>query len=554
MSIKSVLLVSITVLTVASVTLLNFVSGKLVTDLLGTKALEFLRAVAANLDKEALNRVVESMDSNTEDYRALNAYLIRAREVSSFKYLYTVKIEGSKLTYLVDGLPPTAEGFSALGESEDLPLKGYEGGKEFYTGLYKDENWGVLQTASVPIIYKGKLIAWIAGDFDAGYVKQIRLRINVIFLGIVLTFSVVILIVFALALKKMGLLYAVFERLGNGDLSFEISVKGKDEVSKILSAGENMRQNMRSLISTLSEKIMQIVKVSSEGVDSSKSILKAVSNLEKSNEELQRFTEDLHSSLEEMTATAQQINASVNTLVDEIGSISRATESVTNATNAGKEALSSSVDFAQVVLRSIEDFTERVKQLRYKSSNIGEVLNEITSIAEQTNLLALNAAIEAARAGELGRGFAVVADEIRKLAEQSKQAAHRITLILGDITAASDNVSRETVENRNTVNELVERIIHAQQKYGEIESVVKNITEEITNLHTLSEEQKAAINQFVNSMTTITSGADNLVKLVSEIENVIQNIRSLSKKQSEFSEELDMIAKDLSLRQSIFKV
>jgi len=55
-------------------------------------------------------------------------------------------------------------------------------------------------------------------------------------------------------------------------------------------------------------------------------------------------------------------------------------------------------------------------------------------------------------------------------------------------------------------------------------------------------------------MTTITSGADNLVKLVSEIENVIQNIRSLSKKQSEFSEELDMIAKDLSLRQSIFKV
>ena len=54
---------------------------------------------------------------------------------------------------------------------------------------------------------------------------------------------------------------------------------------------------------------------------------------------------------------------------------------------------------------------------------IGQSVDTISGIASQTNLLALNVAIEATRRGEQGRGFAVVAEEVRKLAEQSREAA-----------------------------------------------------------------------------------------------------------------------------------
>ena len=56
--------------------------------------------------------------------------------------------------------------------------------------------------------------------------------------------------------------------------------------------------------------------------------------------------------------------------------------------------------------------------------------------------LALNAAIEAARAGEQGRGFAVVAEEVRKLAEDSQQAAASIA----DLVTEIQDETHRTVE------------------------------------------------------------------------------------------------------------
>ena len=140
----------------------------------------------------------------------------------------------------------------------------------------------------------------------------------------------------------------------------------------------------------------------------------------------------------------------------------------------------------------LREIASAIGKLEAGSVRIGEIVDLISGIADQTNLLALNAAIEAARAGEAGRGFAVVAEEVRKLAEQSREAASQIHTLIeetrSDMARASVS-AREGDENVRRGIETVERAV------GSLERLAGSFGEMARGVETLRGGDPAATEQ-----------------------------------------------------------
>jgi methyl-accepting chemotaxis protein len=226
-----------------------------------------------------------------------------------------------------------------------------------------------------------------------------------------------------------------------------------------------------------------------------------------------------------------------------------AAESARAVASEGAAAVAQATEAMVAVRDASVQATGAIRELGSKSEQIGGIVDAITGIAEQTNLLALNAAIEAARAGEQGRGFAVVAEEVRKLAEESQQAASSISTLIAEIQAETGRAvevvelgGQRTDEGTKTVQQArdaFERINGQVQEMGErvteIASAVEQLTEtstrmdaEIAEVAAVSEQTSAATEQVSASTTetshaaqTIVASAGTLAETASELTRLV---------------------------------
>lgn len=245
-----------------------------------------------------------------------------------------------------------------------------------------------------------------------------------------------------------------------------------------------------------------------------------------------------------LASNAATMSNEADTTRAKAGSVVTAASEATNNTQAvaaAAEQLAASV--AQVSDRTIECRTSSravaeevgragaaVKDLEAANRKIDEVAEFIKSVAFQTNLLALNASVEAARAGEAGKGFAVVAQEVRKLAQETSDAAKSIADQIGAIQRASARTA-------NAIDAIRQQAGDLNQRVG---AIADSVREQSSTTTAISENIQVAAER-----TEIVSAEMNAISQATErTGEVAEEVQAATVQLSAAADELDQKVKD----------
>jgi methyl-accepting chemotaxis protein len=241
--------------------------------------------------------------------------------------------------------------------------------------------------------------------------------------------------------------------------------------------------------------------------------------------------EEVSSRVTLQAAQFEELQGTVESMVSgnrEIDRSARTTQQAASATGselaASRQLIGSAVEHISDLTCSVGRIEERLASFTTVIRQIGEVATSIETVAKQTRLLSLNAAIEAARAGEAGRSFAVVAAEVKNLAEETRKATDRISLIVHDLGAQIEGLITESGQATTHAG-------HAGQGAQQVSVVIVQTNEVFTTMgRDIDAIARVAAENIANCDSTLAelhSLAEGVALSSSNLEQADQRVQGL---------------------------
>ena len=383
------------------------------------------------------------------------------------------------------------------------------------------------------------------------------IKMQMILLGI---FAVLISLIIAMIMGTIisrpikGMAKAA-QKIAEGDLTAEqIRIRNRDEVGDLALAFNQMAQNLKNLITNVSQNTVQVSASAAELTASADQTIQATEQITSAMQEVASGSEAQGKNATESSQAMKNMTNGIQQLASTTAAVSELAIETNTEANKGNDSLQRVISQMDTINTAVLESVTVVKKLGNHSVEIGNIISIITDIAEQTNLLALNAAIEAARAGDHGRGFAVVADEVKKLAEQSKNSAEQIAGLISEIQQETNRAVTVMDTGTQEVQVGMKVVKVAEEGFSKIVDLIEQVSKQIQEATTVSEEMSSSAEQIYASF-------DDIATIAQTSSSNLQNVASASEEQLATIEEvaasaatLSTMAEELQSQVSKFKV
>lgn len=504
-------------------------------------------------DTKTKNTVKQNIQSRASSLsKKLGAY----KNNTEFKELLSNfdKFIAAKDTFLKENSSTTVKSQTAAASAKAAPKVGGNGGPTSMKNL--DSTKTALTNSFDKIINKQITAAkQTYNNSEVVYRNTTIALISLIIICAIMSLILSLIIVRSISIPIKSVTSKLKEISENdGDLTQRINYESKDEIGQLSNSFDLFMNKLHSIIKEVS--------TSAEAMNSStEGLSKATSETTKSLENISNTIVEIASSTSDAAAASEETSAGLTEVAKFSESTSLASKNTTENSKKAKETAQDGASKINEIVSSIKEIaasSEKVSviinELDNSSKKIGDIIEIITSISEQTNLLALNAAIEAARAGEAGKGFNVVADEIRKLADQSNNAANEISKLVKEnqLKSASAVTSVEQVEEKVSLG--VSKASEVGESIQNIIGNIQNIVSEIEQIDDANEQQaqnvkeiEKAINNIAVTSSEIAGGTENISSSIEEQLSTMTEVKKTTENLSEMAKKLSEITAGFSL-------
>jgi len=328
-------------------------------------------------------------------------------------------------------------------------------------------------------------------------------------------------------------------KVAKGDLTHTVTMTSHDEIGTLAKSFNDMIAEVRGLVSNVIHMVETVAASSQELTASAQQSAASSECVSGAIIQIAKDSDKEAASATRIAEAAEGISQNTKRVATTAIDVSKVAQDTSQEAEQGRKVIDQAIVQMHKIGQDAKTVQDSITELAQGSLEISEIVSLISTIAGQTNLLALNAAIEAARAGESGRGFAVVAEEVRKLAEESEQAAQKITALIKQNQTNMEQVVVATQSSTTGVSDGVTIVNSA----GDI---FRKIADAIIRLSGQSKEMSQSIDEIAAGNQTLVGEIKDIDQLSKAVAVKVDSVSSTVEEQSASAEEIASASQGLA--------